>query len=44
MQDDDELERRNFKLVLKQKKFHRSQLVHEAGIFPTEYRLYKREL
>jgi SAM-dependent methyltransferase len=41
---DDELECRNFKLVLKQKKFHRSQLVHQAGIFPTEYRLYKREL
>jgi hypothetical protein len=41
---DDELERRNFKLVLKQKKFHRSQLVHQAGIFPTEYRLYKHEL
>jgi SAM-dependent methyltransferase len=40
---DDELERRNFKLVLKQKKFHRSRLVHQAGIFPTEYRLYKRE-
>lgn len=39
---DDELERRNFKLVLKQKKFYRSRLVDQAGIFPTEYRLYKR--
>ena len=40
---DDELERRNFKLVLREKKFHRSELVQQAGIFPTTYRLYKRE-
>jgi putative sugar O-methyltransferase len=39
---DDELEKRNFKLVLRRKKFNASKLVQSAGIFPTEYRLYKR--
>ena len=39
---DDELERRGFKLVLKQRKFHRSKLVDSCGVFPADYRLYKR--
>lgn len=40
---DDELERHNYKLVIRQHKFHRSKLVQKAGIYPTEYRLYKLE-
>lgn len=40
---DDELERRGFKLVLKQRKFNRSKYIDQMGIFPADYRLYKRE-
>jgi putative sugar O-methyltransferase len=40
---DDELARRGFKLVLRQRKFQKSEFVNLNGIFPTEYRLYKRE-
>ena len=41
---DDELEKRGFKLVLKQRKFQKSKCVDQVGLFPTDYRLYKREL
>ena len=41
---DDELERRGFKLVLKRRKFYRSKCVDRVGLFPTDYRLYKRDL
>lgn len=40
---DDELEKRGFKLLLKQRKFHRSKCVDKVGLFPADYRLYKRE-
>lgn len=40
---DDELSRRGFRLVLQQRKFHRSKLVDACGVFPADYRLYKRE-
>ncbi len=39
---DDELERRGFRLVLQQRKFHRSKLVDSCGVFPADYRLYQR--
>ncbi len=41
---DDELEKRGFKLVLKQRKFQKSKCVDQVGLFPTDYRLYKREI
>jgi putative sugar O-methyltransferase len=40
---DDELERRNFKLIIKQRKFQKSEFVHLNGVFPTEYYLFKRK-
>jgi SAM-dependent methyltransferase len=40
---DDELENRGFKLIVKQRKFNRSKYVDQVGVFPAEYRLYKRE-
>jgi putative sugar O-methyltransferase len=41
---DDELERRGFKLVLKQRKFHKSKFVDSMGVFPADYWLFKREI
>jgi hypothetical protein len=39
-----ELEKRGFKLVLKQSKFHRSKVVEQSGLFPTDYLLFKRDV
>ena len=41
---DDELAKRGFKMVLKQRKFHRSKCVDQVGLFPADYRLYKRDV
>lgn len=41
---DNELKKRGFKLLLKQRKFHRSKCVDKDGVFPTDYLLYKRKV